>query len=582
MSQELKLRRGTTAEHAVFTGANGEVTVDTEKKTLVVHDGLTPGGSPMMPADVAEAALATRVMQVATIADLRALEPAFDGQQVELLGHTVAGIGGGPFYADYSSSELDDDGVTVVTVGGRRWVRRLDGCVTPDMYGAVRGGYLNPASLLQTMIDNNASINICDADFSFSGAVTINKPFTFAGYGGTLTHSPTEIGQAFITVTGNDVVIEGVEFFGLGSRAVNRIPETLAFSNCIFIHGDGCSRLRVSGCRFEQNSHGVKLTGALECKVQGNTAVNTASYSYWISNCDDVLITGNSARGTGADGFKTTAQNVRLVIDGNISTGNRRDGFDLYDGFRQSVLSNNIAEDNYLNGFECKGTFASDYEFRDSVVVGNVAQNNSTDPTIVVGGQQGAGFSVASVRGGTFTGNVSTENVNHGFIVENCQEDIFNGNLANKNGAHGYWIAPSSNVSRTGFVGNHAADNSAATANTYDGFHFGASASVNATACESHKGTSPSANDQRYGYGFTSGANVNLIACNGSGNVSGSTGGTPGSSKIVLAPGWSQQTYTISNYTTSRSVNAGTVTTAQLASAFCTLVQDLKTIGLIK
>lgn len=40
----VKLRRGTTAEHANFIGAEGEVTVDTDKKRLVVHDGVTPGG----------------------------------------------------------------------------------------------------------------------------------------------------------------------------------------------------------------------------------------------------------------------------------------------------------------------------------------------------------------------------------------------------------------------------------------------------------------------------------------------------------------------------------------------------------
>ena len=50
MSTELKLRRGTTAQHSTFTGASGEVTVDTTKKTLVVHDGSTAGGSPLATA----------------------------------------------------------------------------------------------------------------------------------------------------------------------------------------------------------------------------------------------------------------------------------------------------------------------------------------------------------------------------------------------------------------------------------------------------------------------------------------------------------------------------------------------------
>lgn len=41
---EVKLRRGTTAQHNTFTGAEGEVTVDTDKDTIVVHDGTTAGG----------------------------------------------------------------------------------------------------------------------------------------------------------------------------------------------------------------------------------------------------------------------------------------------------------------------------------------------------------------------------------------------------------------------------------------------------------------------------------------------------------------------------------------------------------
>ena len=44
MATQLQLRKGTTAEHSTFVGANGEVTVDTTKKALVLHDGVTAGG----------------------------------------------------------------------------------------------------------------------------------------------------------------------------------------------------------------------------------------------------------------------------------------------------------------------------------------------------------------------------------------------------------------------------------------------------------------------------------------------------------------------------------------------------------
>ena len=48
MPRQVQLRRGTTAEHSTFTGAVGEVTVDTDKDVVVVHDGSTAGGFPLM------------------------------------------------------------------------------------------------------------------------------------------------------------------------------------------------------------------------------------------------------------------------------------------------------------------------------------------------------------------------------------------------------------------------------------------------------------------------------------------------------------------------------------------------------
>jgi hypothetical protein len=58
MADQLSLRGGTTAEHATFTGANKEVTVDTTKKTLVVNDGATVGGHPLMRENASNSALA--------------------------------------------------------------------------------------------------------------------------------------------------------------------------------------------------------------------------------------------------------------------------------------------------------------------------------------------------------------------------------------------------------------------------------------------------------------------------------------------------------------------------------------------
>lgn len=47
MAKQLQLRRGTTVQNDAFTGAVGELTMDTDTGALRVHDGQTQGGIPL-------------------------------------------------------------------------------------------------------------------------------------------------------------------------------------------------------------------------------------------------------------------------------------------------------------------------------------------------------------------------------------------------------------------------------------------------------------------------------------------------------------------------------------------------------
>ena len=51
MSTQVQFRRGTTGETSTFTGAVGEVTVNTSINTCVVHDGSTVGGFSLLRSD---------------------------------------------------------------------------------------------------------------------------------------------------------------------------------------------------------------------------------------------------------------------------------------------------------------------------------------------------------------------------------------------------------------------------------------------------------------------------------------------------------------------------------------------------
>ena len=57
MSTQVQFRRGTTGETSTFTGAVGEITVNTSLNTCVIHDGSTPGGFSLLRSDGSNSAL---------------------------------------------------------------------------------------------------------------------------------------------------------------------------------------------------------------------------------------------------------------------------------------------------------------------------------------------------------------------------------------------------------------------------------------------------------------------------------------------------------------------------------------------
>jgi hypothetical protein len=64
MATQVQFRRGTTAQTSTFTGATAEITVDTTKSTIVVHDGSTVGGFAL----ARESALSSNVASITSAA----------------------------------------------------------------------------------------------------------------------------------------------------------------------------------------------------------------------------------------------------------------------------------------------------------------------------------------------------------------------------------------------------------------------------------------------------------------------------------------------------------------------------------
>ena len=69
MATQVQFRRGSTSQHGSFTGAVGEITVDTDKDTVVVHDGSQAGGFALPSLKTAQEFTKTQNFNATTLTD---------------------------------------------------------------------------------------------------------------------------------------------------------------------------------------------------------------------------------------------------------------------------------------------------------------------------------------------------------------------------------------------------------------------------------------------------------------------------------------------------------------------------------
>lgn len=115
-----------------FPDGNGGDYVITTSETLV--DGR------VIAAGTKQLKLITQKLDlpIENVVKLREFEPTVNGQECTLSGHTLAGIGGGSFYAILNDvGGVDNNGTKFMTAGGHSWNRREKGFVTPEDFGAL-------------------------------------------------------------------------------------------------------------------------------------------------------------------------------------------------------------------------------------------------------------------------------------------------------------------------------------------------------------------------------------------------------------------------------------------------------------
>lgn len=128
MTTQLKLRRGTTSQHSTFTGAEGEITVDTTKDTLVVHDGATAGGRPVLREDLSNNSTVITESNTKTLTN----------KTINLTSNTLTGT-----VAQFNTAVSDGDFVATTgaqTISGKTYVDPvIQGTIIEDVFTITDG-----------------------------------------------------------------------------------------------------------------------------------------------------------------------------------------------------------------------------------------------------------------------------------------------------------------------------------------------------------------------------------------------------------------------------------------------------------
>jgi hypothetical protein len=332
MPTQLQLRRGTTVQHNTFTGVVGEVTINTSKKTAVVHDGSTAGGLELLRADMSNIfASATP-----TITSLNTSGDVSVGGNLTVTGTTT--FNGGTitmgdadtdnvvFGADVNSNILPNtDNTYALGSSSKKWsdVRSVLLTTTGD---ATIGG--------------DVAVNGGDLTTSQTTFNLLNTTATTLNVGGAAT--TLEIGAATGTTNiNNNLDVDGDVNIDGGDLTVSTTTFNLANTTATTLNIGGAATSLNLGAATGTTTVGNNLTVTGDLTVSGNTTtLNTETLEVEDKN----IIIAKVATPT-----DTTADGAGITIKGATDkTFNWVDATDAFTSSEHLALAS--GKNLYLNG----------------------------------------------------------------------------------------------------------------------------------------------------------------------------------------------------------------------------------------
>ena len=323
MAKLLKLRRGTTAQHASFTGAEGEVTIDTTKDTAVVHDGAQAGGRPLAREDMSNVSSASIAGQLGTDSiavgkiaagtlpsDVKVTDSNVSGnltiESADIVDGTIvnADINAS---ANIANSKLADSGVSAGSVGSSTAIP----IITVNSKGIVTG--TSTTAIDSTTIANGTS-NVAVAN---NGNITVTRAgstkLNVVGGGVDITGDAAVTGS--VTATGSLTVDQGAVIKGANNSAgILQLHSDRGDDNADqwrFIAEATGSELNVQNYNNGVWQNNLRATGSGGVDLYHSNGIKASTTSGGLSVTGNITVTG-TVDGVDVAALNTTVGNLSL------------------------------------------------------------------------------------------------------------------------------------------------------------------------------------------------------------------------------------------------------------------------------
>ena len=219
MSTQVQFRRGTTTQNNAFTGAIGEISVDTDLKTIRLHDGTTAGGGSTMLNTVSAQTALNKTFSTGSVWQGNAVGLAYGGT-----GSSLTANAGAVAYSTANGLALSASGTSgqILTSGGL-------GAPTWVAASSISAGTATVATTATNIAGGSAGQLIIQADTGLSTFITAGATGTFlksagAGYAPTWATADITIGTTVTPLGGANTSLAGLNILAATGTSHWLIP----------------------------------------------------------------------------------------------------------------------------------------------------------------------------------------------------------------------------------------------------------------------------------------------------------------------------------------------------------------------